>query len=43
MKVLKGHNRACRYVIAILLETAYVLILAGLALLVAHLAQVVVR
>lgn len=36
-------GKVCRYATAILLETAYVLIIAGLALLVAVIVQIVMR
>lgn len=43
MKVQTGHQRARQYAIAILLEITYVIAVAGLALLVAVIAEAILR
>ncbi|MDZ4654280.1 MAG: hypothetical protein U1F44_00110 [Coriobacteriia bacterium] len=43
MKVQAGPRKACQYAIAILVEAAYVLVMAGLALLVAVIAEAILR
>lgn len=43
MKVQVGRERARHYAIAILLEATYVLVIAGIALLVAVVAEMIVR